>query len=99
MTCVPSCPPHVTPRPLPPHTHTNSCLPATQDVRIDLRHLVSMAFDGDTTPVQVWRGGRACTLDLTLGTPKQLVPVHNHDQRPKYFIYAGLVSRPARPLT
>lgn len=53
--------------------------------------MVSMAFDGDTIPIKVWRGGKHIAKDLTLATPKQLVPVHNHDQRPKYFIYAGLV--------
>lgn len=46
------------------------------------------------TQVKVWRDGKHMELSVTLSTPKQLVPVHSHDVKPDYFIYAGLVFTP-----
>eukprot|EP00877_Chromochloris_zofingiensis_P007489 jgi/Chrzof1/2994/Cz12g07110.t1 len=63
-------------------------------VRIDFRHMVSQAFHGDMSQVKVWRDGKHMELSVTLSTPKQLVPVHSHDVKPDYFIYAGLVFTP-----
>lgn len=41
--------------------------------------------------VGVWRDGAALELPVRVSTPRQLVPLHSHDVRPRYFIYAGLV--------
>ena len=41
--------------------------------------------------VGLWRDGMALELPVRVSTPKQLVPLHSHDLRPSYFIYAGLV--------
>jgi hypothetical protein len=39
--------------------------------------------------VKVWREGEHLEVGLKLCTPKQLVPVHSHDVKPSYLIYAG----------
>lgn len=65
-----------------------------QAVRIDFRHLVSMNFHGDTCKVMVWRDQQHLQLEIRLVVPDQLVPVHSHDVRPSYYIYAGLVFTP-----
>eukprot|EP00879_Flechtneria_rotunda_P008710 GHRR01009124.1.p1 GENE.GHRR01009124.1~~GHRR01009124.1.p1 ORF type:complete len:569 (+),score=138.88 GHRR01009124.1:238-1944(+) len=63
-------------------------------VRINFGHLVSQAFHGDEATCKVWRDGQHLTLPVVLSTPHQLVPVHSHDVKPSYFIYAGLVFTP-----
>ncbi|KAG2501015.1 hypothetical protein HYH03_000835 [Edaphochlamys debaryana] len=60
-------------------------------VRIDFRHLPSMAFDGDCLQLGVWRDGAAQALECRVAVPRHLVPLHCHDERPRYFIFAGLV--------
>lgn len=44
--------------------------------------------------MRVWRAGSHLDLQVRLSTPKQLVPVHSHDVKPSYYIYAGLVFTP-----
>ncbi|GLI64114.1 hypothetical protein VaNZ11_007289 [Volvox africanus] len=60
-------------------------------VRIDFRHLSSMAYDGDGIKISIWRDGAALELTLRVRVPQHLVPIHSHDQKPKYYIFAGLV--------
>ncbi|EFJ52282.1 trypsin family [Volvox carteri f. nagariensis] len=68
-----------------------------QSVRIDFRHLPSMAYDGDSLRVGIWRDGAALELPLLVNVPRHLVPTHCHDLKPKqvvgerYYIFAGLV--------
>ncbi|KAJ9533561.1 hypothetical protein QJQ45_026621 [Haematococcus lacustris] len=61
--------------------------------RIDFRHLTSMHFDGDVCTLGIWRDGAALPggVQVCLTPPKQLVPVHSHDEKPHYFIFGGLV--------
>ncbi|PNW86569.1 hypothetical protein CHLRE_02g092000v5 [Chlamydomonas reinhardtii] len=62
-----------------------------QNVRIDFRHLSSMAYDGESLQLRVWRDGAAHELSVQVSVPKHLVLPHCHDLKPRYFIYAGLV--------
>ncbi|GLC63300.1 hypothetical protein PLESTF_000021700 [Pleodorina starrii] len=62
-----------------------------QSVRIDFRHLCSMAYDGDSMRVGIWRDGAAMEVAVRVNVPHHLVPPHCHDLKPKYYIFAGLV--------
>jgi hypothetical protein len=42
----------------------------------------------------VWREQQHLNLEVNLVVPDQLVPVHSHDVKPSYYIYAGLVFTP-----
>ena len=44
--------------------------------------------------IKVWRDGQHVDLAVSLSTPKKLVPIHSHDVKPDYYIYAGLVFTP-----
>jgi hypothetical protein len=44
--------------------------------------------------VMIWRDKQHLQVEINLVVPAQLVPVHSHDVKPCYFIYAGLVFTP-----
>ncbi|KXZ44328.1 hypothetical protein GPECTOR_69g421 [Gonium pectorale] len=62
-----------------------------QAVRIDFRHLASMAYDGDSVKVGIWRDGSAAEVEVRVSVPRHLVAPHSFDHKPKYFIFGGLV--------
>lgn len=62
--------------------------------RITFDHLVSMKKPNETGEVRVLRDGEEYELSVTLQPLQPLVPVHQFDKLPSYFIFAGLVFVP-----
>ncbi|XP_043706828.1 protease Do-like 10, mitochondrial isoform X2 [Telopea speciosissima] len=62
--------------------------------RITFDHLVSMKKPNETAEVRVLRDGVENEFSITLQPLQPLVPVHQFDQLPSYFIFAGLVFVP-----
>ncbi|KAK6156434.1 hypothetical protein DH2020_010682 [Rehmannia glutinosa] len=62
--------------------------------RITFDHLVSMKKPNDTAQVKVLRDGEELEFTVTLRPLQPLVPVHQFDKLPSYFIFAGLVFIP-----
>ncbi|PIN05246.1 Serine protease [Handroanthus impetiginosus] len=62
--------------------------------RITFDHLVSMKKPNDTAQVKVLRDGKEHEFTITLRPLQHLVPVHQFDKLPSYFIFAGLVFIP-----
>ncbi|KAK6915798.1 PDZ domain [Dillenia turbinata] len=62
--------------------------------RITFDHLVSMKKPNETAEVRVLRKGEELAFTITLQPLQPLVPVHQFDKLPSYFIFAGLVFVP-----
>ncbi|KAJ4968501.1 hypothetical protein NE237_015202 [Protea cynaroides] len=62
--------------------------------RITFDHLVSMKKPNETAEVRVLRDGVEYEFSITLQPLQPLVPVHQFDHLPSYFIFAGLVFVP-----
>ncbi|XP_058215562.1 protease Do-like 10, mitochondrial [Rhododendron vialii] len=62
--------------------------------RITFDHLVSMKRPNEIAKVRVLRNGEEHEFSITIRPLQQLVPVHQFDKLPSYFIFAGLVFVP-----
>lgn len=62
--------------------------------RITFDHLVSMKKPNETALVKVLRNGEEHAFTITLQPLQPLVPVHQFDKLPSYYIFAGLVFVP-----
>ncbi|KAL6565290.1 Protease Do-like 10, mitochondrial [Orobanche gracilis] len=62
--------------------------------RITFDHLVSMKKPNDTAQVKVLRDGEELEFTVSLRPLQPLVPVHQFDKLPSYFIFAGLLFVP-----
>ncbi|GAV81916.1 Trypsin domain-containing protein/PDZ_2 domain-containing protein [Cephalotus follicularis] len=62
--------------------------------RITFDHLVSMKKSNETASLRVLRGGEEHDFIVTLRPLQPLVPVHQFDKLPSYYIFAGLVFVP-----
>ncbi|OIT36713.1 PREDICTED: protease Do-like 10, mitochondrial [Nicotiana attenuata] len=62
--------------------------------RITFDHLVSMKKPNETAELKVLRNGEVHDFKITLHPLQPLVPVHQFDKLPSYFIFAGLVFIP-----
>nr|XP_027087325.1 protease Do-like 10, mitochondrial isoform X1 [Coffea arabica]XP_027089217.1 protease Do-like 10, mitochondrial isoform X1 [Coffea arabica] len=62
--------------------------------RITFDHLVSMKKPNETAVLKVLRNGEEHEFDITLQPLQPLVPVHQFDKLPSYFIFAGLLFVP-----
>ncbi|KAL7613875.1 hypothetical protein Lser_V15G08365 [Lactuca serriola] len=62
--------------------------------RITFDHLVSMKKPNETAVIKVLRNGEELELTVTLRPLKPLVPIHQFDKVPSYFVFAGLVFIP-----
>ncbi|XP_059665551.1 protease Do-like 10, mitochondrial [Cornus florida] len=62
--------------------------------RITFDHLVSMKKPDETAKIRVLRNGEEHEFSVTLRPLKALVPVHQFDKLPSYYIFAGLVFIP-----
>jgi len=62
--------------------------------RISYDHLVSMKKAGATGVLSVLRDGVHHEFHIKLGPMQPLVPVHQFDKLPSYFIFSGLVFTP-----
>lgn len=69
----------------------NGTVPFGDGERVDLGHLVSLHQMSETAKVEVWRKGVRLSLGVPLHDVPDLVPGPQYDQRPSYFMYAGLV--------
>ncbi|PSR92830.1 Protease Do-like [Actinidia chinensis var. chinensis] len=58
---------------------------------ITFDHLVSMKRPNETAKVKVLRNGEEHEFSITLRPLQPLVPGHQYDKLPSYFIFAGLV--------
>jgi len=65
-----------------------------KDERLELSHLANMHQMGEEAVLGVLRDGAPHQLRLKLKPYAMLVPGPDYDQRPTYFIYAGLVFMP-----
>lgn len=61
--------------------------------RISFHHVISNKFVGDSVRFQVLRQGKSMQITYKLGEVGEnlLVPVHERQRRPEYYIIAGLV--------
>ncbi|XP_052201550.1 protease Do-like 10, mitochondrial isoform X2 [Diospyros lotus] len=62
--------------------------------RITFDHLVSMKKPNEMAKIRVLRNGEEHELSIVLHPLQPLVPVHQFDKLPSYFIFAGLVFVP-----
>ncbi|KAG0496602.1 hypothetical protein HPP92_001136 [Vanilla planifolia] len=62
--------------------------------RITFDHLVSMKKPADKANLRVLRDGMVHELSVSIEPLKPLVPVHQFDKLPSYYIFAGLVFIP-----
>ncbi|CAA7055811.1 unnamed protein product [Microthlaspi erraticum] len=62
--------------------------------RITFDHLVSMKKPDETALLKVLREGKEHEFSITLRPLQPLVPVHQFDQLPSYYIFAGFVFIP-----
>ncbi|CAH9072988.1 unnamed protein product [Cuscuta epithymum] len=62
--------------------------------RITFDHLVSMKKPNETAEVEVLRNGEKFQFCVKLFPLKPLVPVHQFDKLPSYYIFAGLIFIP-----
>ncbi|XP_022149944.1 protease Do-like 10, mitochondrial [Momordica charantia] len=62
--------------------------------RITFDHLVSMKKPNERSVIKILRDGQVCELSITLRPLQPLVPVHQFDKLPSYYIFAGLVFIP-----
>ncbi|XP_048444466.1 protease Do-like 10, mitochondrial [Pyrus x bretschneideri] len=62
--------------------------------RITFDHLVSMKKPNETAIVRVLRDGEEYEFSIALQPLQPLVPVHQFDKLPSYYIFAGLVFVP-----
>ncbi|CAM6089030.1 unnamed protein product [Calypogeia fissa] len=62
--------------------------------RIAFDHLVSMKKAGEKGKLTILRDGSIANFDVKLDPLKFLVPIHQYDRLPSYFIFAGLVFTP-----
>lgn len=62
--------------------------------RITFDHLVSMKKPNETALVKLLRNGGEHAFTITLQPLQPLVPVHQFDKLPSYYIFAGLVFVP-----
>lgn len=62
--------------------------------RITFDHLVSMKKPNETAVVRVLRHGEEHNLTVLLRPLQPLVPIHQFDKLPSYFVFAGLVFVP-----
>uniref|UniRef100_J3M784 Protease Do-like PDZ domain-containing protein n=1 Tax=Oryza brachyantha TaxID=4533 RepID=J3M784_ORYBR len=62
--------------------------------RITFDHLVSMKKPGEKAVLKVLRDGNEHELNVTVRPLQPLVPVHQFDQLPSYYIFAGFVFIP-----
>ncbi|CAN8232727.1 unnamed protein product [Cochlearia groenlandica] len=69
-------------------------VPLRNRERITFDHLVSMKKPNETALVKVLREGQEHEFSITLKPPQPLVPVHQFDQLPSYYIFAGFVFIP-----
>ncbi|XP_057962317.1 protease Do-like 10, mitochondrial [Malania oleifera] len=62
--------------------------------RITFDHLVSMKKPNERAKIRVLRDGKVFEFSMILRPLQPLVPVHQFDKLPSYFIFAGLVFVP-----
>eukprot|EP01112_Ceratiomyxa_fruticulosa_P011872 TRINITY_DN3266_c0_g1_i1.p1 TRINITY_DN3266_c0_g1~~TRINITY_DN3266_c0_g1_i1.p1 ORF type:complete len:585 (-),score=128.25 TRINITY_DN3266_c0_g1_i1:22-1776(-) len=62
--------------------------------RIFFNYLLTKKFVGDEVNVTVWRNKQAIEVKVPLSSSKPLVPAHQYDCPPSYFVHAGLVFIP-----
>uniref|UniRef100_A0A7C9DMH5 2-alkenal reductase (NAD(P)(+)) n=1 Tax=Opuntia streptacantha TaxID=393608 RepID=A0A7C9DMH5_OPUST len=62
--------------------------------RITFDHLVSMKKPNEKAELKVLRDGKECNFMINVHPLQPLVPVHQFDQLPSYYIFAGLVFIP-----
>jgi hypothetical protein len=62
--------------------------------RISFDHLVSMKKAGASACLTVLRSGQQCNFNVKLGPLRPLVPIHQFDRLPSFYIFAGLVFTP-----
>ncbi|MHC5012086.1 MAG: S1C family serine protease [Planctomycetota bacterium] len=62
--------------------------------RIEFSHVPSLRQVGDTMTLGLLRGDERLDLEVSLRTPRLLVPGGNAVARPSYFLYAGLLFVP-----
>ncbi|KAJ0234457.1 Protease Do-like 10 [Hirschfeldia incana] len=69
-------------------------VPLRKKERITFDHMVSMKKPDETAMVKVLREGKKHEFSITLRPLQPLVPVHQFDQLPSYYIFAGFVFVP-----
>ncbi|XP_030513088.1 protease Do-like 10, mitochondrial [Rhodamnia argentea] len=69
-------------------------IPFRNRERITFDHLASMKKPNETALIKVLRDGKENEFSITLRPLQQLVPVHQFDKLPTYYIFAGLIFVP-----
>ncbi|KAL2643767.1 hypothetical protein R1flu_011354 [Riccia fluitans] len=62
--------------------------------RISFDHLVSIKKAGEKARLTILRDGKTLDVHVKLAPLRPLVPIHQFDRLPSYFIFAGLVFTP-----
>lgn len=64
------------------------------DDRVGLSHVVSQRRVGEALAVQVLRGGKELGFTIQLKRPTALIPRADHERKPSYCLFAGLMFLP-----
>lgn len=64
-------------------------VPFRSGERISFSYLVSQKYVGERATLELLQKGKRRQVEVTLQAPVKLVPFHNHQRPPSYFICAG----------
>uniref|UniRef100_A0A803KMJ4 Protease Do-like PDZ domain-containing protein n=1 Tax=Chenopodium quinoa TaxID=63459 RepID=A0A803KMJ4_CHEQI len=73
---------------------TTMVVPFRNRERITFDHLVSMKKPNEKAELKVLRDGKECNFLINVHPLQPLVPVHQFDKLPSYYIFAGLLFIP-----
>ncbi len=58
---------------------------------MDFKYLVTNRYVGEEVELELYRGGEKITTTVKLQSFQHLVPSHNSEQKPSFFVVGGLV--------
>jgi S1-C subfamily serine protease len=66
-------------------------VPFRHGERVDFKFIITNRFVGDDVDLEILRNGEKKTVSVTLQPYQHLVPPHNAEEKPSYFMFGGLV--------
>ena len=70
---------------------TDGTVPFRHGERVAFKFIIANKFIGDTVEMEIMRAGERKTVTVELSSFQHLVPPHNSEKKPSYFMVGGLV--------
>lgn len=70
---------------------SDGTVPFRHGERVDFKYVVTSCFVGERVNLELMRGGKRITTSVQLQPYQHLVPPHNEEQKPSFFMVGGLV--------